>query len=243
MAELNQNGNILARCPKCDGAKSTFVYVRAQGDGAVVKRVIKVSGTLSTGTVDYETQYRLFECNTCGMGAVAAIKMSKARGSYPNDARSIEWFYPETGERLPLPEAVPDGIASEFREAEQCAEAGCFRASAAMFRSVLDKTLRANGSKTRTTPKLVQQIAVACEDGVITRARKRRADDEIRVLGNDVLHDAWREMTLADVKLAHHYTQRILEDLYDDRDGVVRQLEEAGRKPQDISSEPETTSE
>jgi hypothetical protein len=37
------------------------------------------------------------------------------------------------------------------------------------------------------------------------------------VLGNDVLHDDWRDVQEEEVIAAHQYTQRILEDLYDDR--------------------------
>jgi hypothetical protein len=98
-----------------------------------------------------------------------------------------------------------------------------------LFRSVLDKTLRANGYKIKNGTTLEQQIDMAADDGVITQARRQRAHDEIRVLGNDVLHDEWREIPLADVEAARHYAQRILEDFYDDRQSVLSQLRRAGR--------------
>ena len=185
------------------------------------------------GATEQETQYRLFRCNTCGMGAVAAIRMVRARGQYPGDAANIEWFHPESGERLPLPDAVPRGIAKEFREAEMCAESGCLRAAAAMFRSVLEKTLRANGYDTDAESNLMKKMAAACDDGVITQARKRRADEDVRVLGNDILHDDWHEIALSDVEAAHRYAQRVIEDLYDDREVVLRELAKAGRCPTD----------
>jgi hypothetical protein len=105
--------------------------------------------------------------------------------------------------------------------------------SDAMFRSVLDKTMRANGYKTKEARNLQTQIDEAASDGVITAARKRRAHDEIRVLGNDVLHDDWHAITLEDVEPAHHYVQRILEDFYDDRDSILKLLREAGRVPEE----------
>jgi hypothetical protein len=100
-----------------------------------------------------------------------------------------------------------------------------------MFRSVLDKTLRANGYKEKKGTTLEQQIDAAAENGVITQARKRRAHDEIRVLGNDVLHDEWQLIPVEDVEAARHYAQRILEDFYDDRDSVLKLLRSAGRVP------------
>jgi hypothetical protein len=100
-----------------------------------------------------------------------------------------------------------------------------------MFRSVLDKTLRANGYKVKNGTTLEQQIDMAAADGVITPARSRRAHEEIRVLGNDVLHDEWHEIAVEDVEAARHYAQRVLEDFYDDRNSVLTQLRSAGRVP------------
>jgi hypothetical protein len=64
------------------------------------------------------------------------------------------------------------------------------------------------------------KIDEAASDGVITEARRKRAHDDIRVLGNDVLHDEWREVKEEEVSGAHQYIQRILEDFYDDRASV-----------------------
>ena len=122
-----------------------------------------------------------------------------------------------------------------------CLENNCYRASAAMFRSVLDKTMRASGYKTKRA-NLQQQIDAAAKDGVITEARKRRAHDDIRVLGNDVLHDEWHEISEDDVEPAHRYTQRVLEDLYDDRNSVLKLLRQAGRGPdEDRNQNPHQT--
>jgi hypothetical protein len=159
-----------------------------------------------------------------GLGAIAC-----GGGQYPTNVRELRRFYPEVKDRLELPKNVPEGIVTEFREGETCLEAGALRASAAMFRSVLDKTLRANGYKEKKGTTLEQQIDLAAEDGVITQARRRRAHDEIRVLGNDVLHDEWQKVPEADVEAARHYAQRILEDFYDDRDSVLKQLYAAKR--------------
>jgi hypothetical protein len=166
--------------------------------------------------------------------------MMNVHQSYPEDIWTLLAFFPEAKERLPLPAAVPKGIQNEFREAEMCVEHECYRAGAALFRSVLDKTLRDNGYKTKRE-NLREQIDEAAADGVITSARKSKAHEEIRVLGNDVLHDEWRAISLEDVEAAHHYVQRILEDFYDDRESVLAQLRKAKRVPsEDKSSEPTT---
>ena len=133
--------------------------------------------------------------------------------------------------RLSLADSVPIGIRKEFEEAEESFSNNCFRAAAGLFRSVLDKAMRANGYNTRKDPNLYDQIEAAAEDGVITQARKKKAHDEVRVLGNDVLHDDWCEIPEEDVAASRHYTHRILEDLYDDRDTVLDLLRAATGHP------------
>jgi hypothetical protein len=182
--------------------------------------------------VPTDYQHRLYRCVGCGIGALGVVRMENVGGKYPGAIAELISFYPEAKETLPLPKAVPEGIQKEFREAEACLETGCYRAAAALFRSALDKTLLANGYKTGRS-NLRTQIDEAAKDGVITAARKKRAHDDIRVLGNDILHDEWRALTEADVEPAHRYIQRILEDLYHDRESVLKELAAAGRTPED----------
>ncbi|MCY0856449.1 DUF4145 domain-containing protein [Cupriavidus sp. D39] len=151
-------------------------------------------------------------------------------------------FYPEAENRSTLPEGVPTGIVKEFREGEECAEAGCYRAAAALFRSVLDKTLRANGYKLKKGTPLEQQIDLAASDGVITAARRKRAHDEIRTLGNYVLHEEWREVSKAEVETARQYAAHLLHDFYDDRETVLTVLRSKQRvadddQPVDVDEE------
>jgi hypothetical protein len=125
-------------------------------------------------------------------------------------------FYPKTIDTLPLPKATPDDITKEFREAELCASCGAWRGASALFRSTLEKTLKANGIPGRN---LAEKIDSAAADAVITEARKKRAHDDVRVLGNDVLHDDWREVTPEEVEASHKYAHRILEDCRGDLEG------------------------
>lgn len=237
MAKINNLGNIIASCHGCSGSTSTFEYLYNGDQLGVVKDQISDSYGRSYQKVDM--QFRLFRCAGCGMGGLGCVEMNKERASYPNDIRKLRWFMPEAKQRLSLPKHTPEGIRNEFREGERCFEENCLRAAAGMFRSVLDKTLRANGYK-KSKVNLAQQIDDASKDGVITESRKRRAHDEIRVLGNDVLHDEWHPIPEDDVEAARHYCQRILEDFYDDRNSVLKLLREAGRTPDEDKKPDET---
>jgi len=235
MAIVNEKeGSIIAHCPGCHGGKSTFEW---KVDG-------KEIGAVTKDTDDHywhacHIAYRLFRCAGCGMGALGIIKFG-GDYKYPGKYNRLMSFFPEANTRLPLPKAVPKGIQTEFREAEVCLENQCIRAAAGLFRSVLDKTLRANGYNTKSESNLFKQIEAACTDGVITQARKKRAHDEIRVLGNDVLHDDWHEIPENDVEASRHYTQRILEDLYDDRESVIALLKGVGRVPEELKQTEES---
>jgi len=230
MAILNkEEGSIVAYCPGCRGGKSTFEW---KVDGQTLGVVTKIVEGGKFGSSTYSMDYRLFRCAGCGMGAWGVIAY-KAYDKYPGAYNDLVAFHPESKQRLEIPKGVPQGIKNEFREAEKCCEHDCYRAGAGLFRSVLDKTLRANGYNTKEEHNLYKQIEAAAEDGVITQSRKRKAHDDIRVLGNDVLHDEWHKIPSEDVDAARHYCQRILEDFYDDRSSVINLLREAGRKADD----------
>jgi Domain of unknown function (DUF4145) len=241
MAKLTSEGAFLARCTRCDGALTTFEW-DTRKPAAPGVRVVPAGGDPPTGFGQvtkmieepggkwHNIAFVLCRCNGCGSGALAAVRIRElVNAAYPAGAEKVLWFYPEAGERLPLPEKVPDGIKKEFREAESCIEATCPRAAAGMLRSVLDKTMRANGYQ--GVGNLEKQIDAAAADGVITETRRKRAHEDIRVLGNDVLHDEWHEIPMDDVQQAHHYAQRILEDLYDDRQTILGILRSKKRQP------------
>lgn len=224
MAILNETeGTIAARCPGCNGANSSFEW-NYKGH--------ELGSVTANSDDNCYISYRLFRCAGCGVGGLGAVKYG-GKLRYPGSYNRLLWFFPEAKERLPIPSTTPKGIATEFREAEKCLENDCFRAAAGLFRSVLDKTMRANGYKTNQESNLVRQIDAAAADGVITQARKKRAHEEIRALGNDVLHDDWCEIKEEDVEAARHYCQRILEDFYDDRESVLKLLRDANRTPEE----------
>lgn len=233
MAQMNEKkGSIVAHCPGCRGGRSTFEWQFGGREIGVITDTTDNNPWRTTCKRDF----RLFRCAGCGMGAYGVI-LYKNHDDYPGLYNKLVNFYPESKQRLDIPAGTPRGIANEFREAEECFDNNCFRAAAGLFRSVLEKTMRANGYKNSQEKNLYQQIEAAAEDGVITQARKRRAHDEIRVLGNDVLHDEWKEIPEEDVEACRHYCQRILEDFYDDRNSVLTLLQEAGREPEDLQRE------
>ena len=204
------NGNVRARCPDCGGSVTTFECRDASREfGSVIidSPLHKFEGR----TFD-RILFILTRCAGCGRGGLAKIHDT---GGVRDGV--LECFFPTSIERLPIPENVPREIAAEFYEAEACASLGTRRAASALLRSTLEKTLKANGYQDRT---LMSNIDAAADDGIITDARRKRAHEDVRVLGNDVLHEEWREVDESEVAAAHHYVQRILEDFYDDRESV-----------------------
>lgn len=221
------NGNVRAACPDCNGAISTFEFMTNHGGefGGV-----HVSGGHTLRDMRFtELLYRVVRCAGCGRGGLAEIHYDHN----PNHGY-LEDFYPYSIKTAPIPDLVPEGIVSEYREAELCASVGAWRAASALLRSSLEKTLEANGFKKGN---LYNRIEAAAKVGVITKSRANKAHDDIRVLGNDVLHDEWKEITSEEVSLSHKYTQRILEDLYDDREETLALLAEAGIELVDVTGE------
>ena len=227
-----QEDNVLAPCPGCVGAITSF---DTKGhSGTTLGTVIVNQANQYNGTVYSRLLWKFFRCAVCNTGGVAKIH---DKGS--NQSAVLESFLPTAVQKAPLPSKVPDDVLREFREAELDASCGARRSASALLRSVLEKTLSKNGyeevefvdgaGNKRKTNKLIHRIEAAAEDGVITQARKQRAHENIRVLGNDILHEDWREVTQEEFDEAHKYSQRILEDLYDDRPTVENILSAKGR--------------
>jgi Domain of unknown function (DUF4145) len=206
-AKLTVNGVIHAKCDGCGGAVTNFSPVKV-GLGPTPAAFLHSNGSAYV-------EYTLMTCVICGNRAFAMKNMG------PRGAVLIA-FYPPEVNRLALPESVPKGLVNEFREAELCAAIGAWRAASAMLRSVLEKTLRENGFDKGN---LQQKIDEATSGAIITASRQKRAHEEIRVLGNDVLHEEWRE----EYDNAHRYSQRVLEDFYDARPQVEAVLKKAGK--------------
>jgi hypothetical protein len=213
----NDTYSVSAHCPACHAITSFDA-----------KHTIPVNRSCEYKGDRYARVLYVFsQCARCSLGGLATV---------PDDGNPqsavLASFFPVCADAAALPQAVPHDIQSEFREAELCGTFGANRAASALFRSVLEKALKANGyikSNDPTLRDLQKRIDAAAADGVITDSRRKRAHDDIRSLGNDVLHDDWREVTEDEVELSHRYTQRILEDLYDDRPTVEAILIQKGK--------------
>lgn len=211
--------NVSAYCPNC-----RVVTSFGQTGSSVV-----IGAHTYNGQNYMRVHYVFSACSRCGRAGLATI---------PDNGNAqtavLESFFPICADAVPLPKDVPPDIQAEFREAENCVAFGANRAASALFRSVLEKALKANGyikGNDPTLKDLQKRIDAAVTDGVITDARRKRAHDEIRSLGNDVLHDDWRVVDDAEVEEAHRYMQRILEDFYDDRPSVEAILKAKGKLP------------
>ncbi len=224
MASWNKiEGTVVARCPGCEGAKSTFEWRHDGNDlGAITKRVGDRFWR------ECRLDFRLFRCAGCGMGALGVVKYAGGL-HYPGLYSRLLRFVPEAKTYLPLPHSAPKEIVAEFREAERCMEINCVRAAAGMFRSVLAKIMRANGYETPREKHLFKQIDGAAKDGVITLARKKRLRTDFQGIGGDTSADETCEFTEHEVQMARQSCQRIIEDFYDDRESVLKLLRDAGR--------------
>jgi hypothetical protein len=223
--------NVLARCPDCD-AITSFDTKGHSNTGLGV--VLVNTGNTYEGTNYSRVLWQFFRCNACSRGAVAKL-YDQGR----SETAVLVDFLPVAIELAPLPISVPSDIAKEFREAELDAANGAFRSGSAMLRSVLEKTLKKNGyeevetkdkqGNPKKSNKLIDRIDAAAGDRIITETRQKRAHENIRVLGNDILHDDWREVKQDEFEEGHKYAQRILEDFYDDRPTVEARLMAQGR--------------
>jgi len=210
------NYSVKAQCPDC-GVLSVFDHKTSDREfGALT-----ASGQHQFGNKAWHRiQWRLLRCSNCGRGGLAKFHDQNAPPT------ALELFYPRAIDTAPLPRGLPTGIRNEYREAELCASVEAWRGASALLRSTLEKALKANGYSKGS---LEAKIDTAADDGVITAARKQKAHEDVRVLGNEVVHDEYRDVTEEEVTSALHYVQPVLEDLYDDRSTVEAILVEKKR--------------
>lgn len=209
--------SVKATCPDCGAVTSFEPRVGGGAFGVIIQE-----GRNYIGGVHYDrTAYILMRCASCGRGGMAAV--------HYNDNIStggLGEFHPITVSRADLPTGIPQGIVKEYREAERCAAIGAWRGASALLRSTLEKVLKENGYAKGT---LEEKIDAAAQEGVIAASLQQAAHDDVRILGNDVLHDEWREVTDEEVTESHRYVQRILEAFYDQRPTVEKVLKAKGR--------------
>jgi hypothetical protein len=208
-----KDGAAIAPCPGCNGAVSRFLPSTGPN---------KAAAYVEVGLTSYRTRYWLLECAGCGRGALAEVSVNPN----PGYGDTLQDFYPFSPEFANVPSAVPPDLRNELQEAEVAASVRAYRAATALLRSTLEKTLKANGYSKGT---LEAKIDAAEQDHVITAARKRQVHEDVRRLGNDVVHDDWRLVTVLEYEQAHQYVEWLLEDFYADRPTVQAELVAANR--------------
>jgi len=211
--------NVRADSPNC-GVPTTFENKEGSGSSEFGTVILKRSHEFG-GRTFARLFHKLYRCSVCSRPGVATLHVND---NY--DGAMLEAFWPGAKPIATLPDGVPAGVVSEFRESEHCMGAEAWRGAVALLRSALQKVLVANGF---TESDLYKRIEAAAQAGVITSARRQRAQDLVRTLGNDVLHQAWRQVARSEVEASHHYVARIIEDLYDDRATVESILKASGR--------------
>ncbi len=212
-----KNGLIKCICPDCNAIANFDYKSSSRGFGSVVVDIRHQYNGQSFSRIIYT----LFSCTGCGRGGIAKIHCN----NNPHEGE-VEDFYPVGIDKAKIPSNTQKEILAELNEAELCASVQAWRAGSTMLRSVLEKVLAQNGY---TEKRLVDKIDAANKNGIITDSRTQKAHNEIRVLGNDILHDEWKVVTEEDFSVAYHYCQRIIEDFYDDRNTVENILKEKGR--------------
>lgn len=218
----DKNGNVPSHCPTCKRT-STFIWRDAATSsyhrefGYITVDEPHVYGGHNFGRVIF----RMFACVVCLHPGVL-----KTHANNSDLEGTTEWFWPTGIYTADLPIDTPADLRAEFEEAEKCAAAAAWRGAAALLRSTLEKTLKANGYTERN---LFENIELARKDGLITATRARSAHDIVRTLGNDVLHDAWREVGREEVLSSALFVQRILEDFYFNRSSAEAALTENKR--------------
>lgn len=219
--EFNSQGGIPAHCIDCK-SQSTFEGKYGQkelGSTEIGSPQIKLHEFI--GRSFTRIVYKLYRCAGCGRGSLAKIYCNSGL-----EDGVIAELIPHSAEVAKLPSDTPSDIKAEFDEALKCFSAGAFRAASAMARSVLEKVLIANGYNERD---LYHKIEAAALDGLLTDSRRKRAQDDVKSLGNDVLHDVWVLIPEADATKSLHYAQRIIEDFYDNRQEVIAVLTQKSR--------------
>jgi len=210
--------DVNAYCPVCD-ARSNFV----RENGAFSPEDSWELNAYYRRSRDGSLTFLLLRCVTCSLGAFAAVyEPDRMRPPRPE----LVDFHPIAYERLSLPEGTPDDIVSEFRSAESCAGIREYRPAAAMLRSTIEKVLKKHGYGQQ---KLASKLKQLMEDRIITKPLAKQNQDIVRILGNDVLHGDWRDISSDEYEQAHKYTHRLIDAFYDDHESVIEELTALGR--------------
>jgi hypothetical protein len=224
------NGSATAQCPTCKGVTLFHHKDKSHEFGSIDRAItdpewLAAEEEKSRRDENYQRRGRevsyLVKCAGCGRAGLAVVY----GGARPAEDGELHDFWPRVFRQMIVPSDVPASVRREFREAEMCASVKAYRGGVTLLRSTLEKALTDSGY----SGLLHSMIDDAFTDGLISESRKNQADDRLRGLQNDIVHDAWFDVSPADFEDARTYTVWILNDLYEDRPTVEAQLKAKNR--------------
>lgn len=136
----------------------------------------------------------IYECQHCRKSVVLLETIIREVPGTRPETRSRRMVVPLPSAR-DLPPAVPEAIASFFREASECENVGAYRGAAVLYRAAVEELVKDRGAQGRDLFQKIEYIKDDLSEGL--------ADDfhEARMLGNDSIHDglAYSQDEVADV--------------------------------------------
>lgn len=135
MAEARQEAMLIADCPRCGHARTTFDLLAAT----------------FVGKLDSRDEFECFlRCRSCYKPSIGLLRQKQFGDSTPTQFKGsyidlyfslIRWVFEIPGSRQ-VADHVPNEISAIFREGANCVAIGAWDASGAMFRKVLDAATR-----------------------------------------------------------------------------------------------------
>lgn len=158
--------SVFARCPDCQ-AVSVFTHRHEAGEHGYL--LVNVGHQFNNQTFT-RIHWRLLKCSGCNRAGLA-----KFHDSGNGETAVLESFHPRALPSAPLPAGVPDGVVSEYREAELCASGACGRRPL----SARDQPTRVSGTRGswRETPKICTTL--------------RACSNDLRRRGRPIMHGVW----------------------------------------------------
>lgn len=210
---------LLADCPRCDAAKTTF----------------DVEGKNYIGMEhNWVLHFEVFSvCRNCGKSTVFLIRLQeikvkdqfnaadiwKTAVHLNNFFQVIRYISIQDRNAEGAPDHVPEDISNVYREAATCFGVECFNAAGGMFRLALDMSTKQllpmdgeDGSPNRLQrTQLYHRLAYLFNAGILPRSLEELAAS-VREDGNDAAHDG--NLAKADAGDLLDFTRLLLERVY-----------------------------
>lgn len=198
-------------CPRCNKQSSfdTTGHLPITYDGGTAYP------TVGDPFPTYDEQATGFVCRHCRQGFVV-IESQWTGGELARTATkrsgALRWrghhWWPVPG--AILDDCVPATVRSAFDEASKCLASACPRAAAAMARCALEGIVVDQGETKGT---LAQRLNNLADKGVLLRTMAAWTK-EVRLLGNDAVHDLTAEVSIADAAQLVEFIRELAKYIY-----------------------------